>query len=100
MDERSLSKRSFSLRLFTIDFSYFDIKILQWYFSFCILGFNNSKPIHHEMASQQSAGSINNQQILSNRLNITSSSSDEVFRPPSVKDIPELSRENLLNMLK
>jgi hypothetical protein len=68
-------------------------------FFFCILGFNNSKPIHHEMASQQSAGSINNQQILSNRPNINRSSG-EVFRPPSVKDIPELSRENLLNMLK
>jgi hypothetical protein len=26
--------------------------------------------------------------------------SNEVFRPPSVKDIPELSQENLLNMLK
>jgi hypothetical protein len=53
------------------------------------------------MATQQSSSSstINNQQILSNRPNLVPSSG-EVFRPSAVKDIPELSRENLLNMLK
>jgi hypothetical protein len=51
------------------------------------------------MASQQSSTTINTQQTLSQRFN-TGHSSTEVFRPPAVKDIPELSRENLLSMLK
>lgn len=41
---------------------------------------------------------VNNQQSLANISN-AGSVSDDVFRPPPIKDIPELSRENLLSML-
>jgi hypothetical protein len=51
------------------------------------------------MSSPQSAGSINNRQILFDQMKLISSSG-EIFRPQPIKDIPELSRENLLNMLK
>lgn len=48
------------------------------------------------MATQPQPSAINNQP---NRANLAPSSG-EFFRPPSVNDIPELSRDNLLNMLK
>jgi len=48
------------------------------------------------MAAQQSSAYLNDQQLRPN----SGPSSGEVFRPPAVGDIPELSRENLLNMLK
>jgi hypothetical protein len=51
------------------------------------------------MATQQPPTTINKQQNLSKRPH-TSPSSTEIFRPPAIKDIPELSKENLLNMLK
>ena len=51
------------------------------------------------MATQEQSSAISNQQLLSNRTNLAPPSG-EVFRPPSVNDIPELSRDNLLNMLK
>lgn len=51
------------------------------------------------MATQQPTTTINNQQAVSKRSQ-TAPSSKEVFRPPAVNDIPELSKENLLNMLK
>jgi lysozyme family protein len=51
------------------------------------------------MASQQPSTTLNNQQSLTKRTD-TVPSSNEVFRPPAIKDIPELSQENILNMLK
>jgi hypothetical protein len=51
------------------------------------------------MASQQSSTILNNQQSLTKKPDIVPSS-NEVFRPPAIKDIPELSQENILNMLK
>lgn len=50
------------------------------------------------MATQHFKGNTNDQQILSKRSQ--GNSSTEVFRPQPVTDIPELSKENLLNMLK
>jgi len=51
------------------------------------------------MASQQSSTILNNQQSLAKKPDIVPSS-NEIFRPPAIKDIPELSQENILNMLK
>jgi len=51
------------------------------------------------MATQRTAANFNTQQSLATKTN-TNSASDNVFHPPAVKDIPELSRENLLSMLK
>jgi hypothetical protein len=48
------------------------------------------------MSTQQSS---NNQQNPSKTLQV-GSSSNEIFRPSAVKDVPELSKENILNMLK
>lgn len=55
-----------------------------------ILGSNTDKFKQQKMANQQALSQHTNSGPLSN----------EVFRPPSVKDIPELREENLLNMLK
>lgn len=49
------------------------------------------------MATQPQPSAVNNQQ---NRATLAPPSTGEFFRPPSVNDIPELSRANLLNMLK
>lgn len=50
------------------------------------------------MAAQQVTPSTSNQSSLSTRLQ-NAPSSNEMFRPPAINDIPELSKENLLNML-
>ena len=51
---------------------------------------------NQRMATQPQPSAIHNQQSRAN----LAPSSGEFFRPPSVNDIPELSRDNLLNMLK
>jgi len=52
------------------------------------------------MSTQQSSTTTtNNQQNPSKTLQV-GSSSNEIFRPSAVKDVPELSKENILNMLK
>jgi len=51
------------------------------------------------MANQATPTTIGNQQSLLQRPQ-TAPSGTEMFRPPAVTDIPELSRDNLLKMLK
>jgi hypothetical protein len=49
------------------------------------------------MSTQQSSTTTTNNP--SKTLQV-GSSSNEIFRPSAVKDVPELSKENILNMLK
>ncbi|CAF1479164.1 unnamed protein product [Rotaria sp. Silwood1] len=58
--------------------------------------FENSKRKNRKMAGYQPV--INEQDILS-RLSYSSPLSNEIYRPSALTDTPELSRENLLNML-
>jgi hypothetical protein len=51
------------------------------------------------MATQPTSAAIKDQQSLLKRPQ-TAPSSSEMFRPPAVSDIPELSKDNLLKMLK
>ncbi len=65
----------------------------------------NFMPVQFRESTAQKSTSINN----TNKFNVsknslqrshTAPSSTEMFRPPSVSDIPELSKENLRSMLE
>ncbi|CAM4800249.1 unnamed protein product [Rotaria magnacalcarata] len=60
--------------------------------------FDNFKSINIRMSVHQSKINTFDQQQVSRR-STTTPSSTEVFKPPAVTDIPELSKENLLSML-
>jgi hypothetical protein len=66
-----------------------------FFFNF-ILGFDTIKSANIRMAYQQPSTTVNDQ----SRAIQIGSSSNEIFRPTAVSDVPELSKENLLTMLK
>ncbi|CAF1022037.1 unnamed protein product [Adineta steineri] len=61
-------------------------------------GINALKATGIRMATEQTPSTVSDQPTIPNRLQAGSASS-EMFRPAPISDVPELSKESLLNML-